>query len=929
MPTRTHESSFTTVSGVAADRVVNFRIDHRLAIPTEASVDVHLPDEVDPGDLVGIIGRIEFGYEGEPSHLFDGTIESVTMVGAPGDERRGHLYRFHLVSVLEPLSRVVTSQIFQELDVKEIVQKVLEQNGIPSDRQKWKLNGSYPKREYCVQYRESSLAFISRLLEEEGIYFFSDVKSPEEGGELLVFADDSPSAEAISGDEEIPFRAEGGFDRMEDSILAIVDRRRVVSGKFVLRDYDFEKPKLDLTSTAESDVDTALEIYDYPGGYFVPAEGKRLVKVRLQAEQAERSTVEIEGDCKRIAPGKKLKIGEASALHVEGEFFVTSVSHEMTRLGDGFSADGGESYRTHATLLPLAVHFRPRQLTPVPIIHGPQTARVVAPAGSQEEEIHTDKHGRAKVKFHWDLGPEMDDKASCWMRVSQLQTSGSMVLPRLRWEVVVEYLEGNPDRPIVTGRLYNGLYMPPYALPEGKSRTAMQSASTPGGGGRNEIRFEDKAGGEEIAINAQYDVNMSTANNKTHNVGKNQSRAVKVDSSMKVGSNSESKISKGFNTIVKADQSLTVGANRSVEVNAVAGLTVGGASNISIGGNVMEMDGNPLEALIALAVQKAAEVAAAKAAAALDHVQGAVQGKIDQVMGPVNDLTSKVQGMGEAMDSLGGGNLGAAAGLLGAAAALPSAAGFAGALGGGGGGMPGLAATNTAPGADASAGGIAGRNVIDQAVNGAIQKGVRGAGAALGAALGVGGAGGGGSSEANAAGPAGDVDGIDATDREKGPGHSTSKITGAAEEKVGSIKVTASLVGQMFNVAGNMKQKIGAARAELILGNRAESAEGNKTEKAIGLVILSGADETEAVSGTKMTMVGGAIVEKIAGGHNIVATGPASFVGALHKIEAKTAITLKCGDSEVVIDGSGVTMKAALVTFTAAKIQIPKATTEV
>jgi type VI secretion system secreted protein VgrG len=842
-----------------------------------------------------------------------------------------HHLRFHVTSKMALLERCVGSEIFQELDVKEIVTKVLEEHGILAGQQEWKLSGSYPKREYCVMYDESALAFVSRLLEEEGIYYHSE---RADDGEHIVFEDDSSNASPIAGSEELPFRQRTGLEIEKDAITSIVERRRVVSGKFSLRDYDFKRPKLDLGAEAESDVDTDLEVYDFPGLYVEPDEGKRLATVRLEAEQAARSTLLVESDCTRVAIGKKLSIVEALHDEINGSYVVTSVVHEL-----GYGGGREATYNVTAELIPAAVKFRSPRVTPAPIIDGPQTATVVAPKGSAPQEIHTDEHGRCKVKFHWDLGPDMDDKASCWMRVGQLQTSGSMVLPRIDWEVVVEFLEGNPDRPIVTGRLYNGIYMPPYALPEGKTRTSLRSMTTPGGMGSNEIRFDDKAGSEEIMIRAQYDQTITTANDKITTIGNNQTRTVKVDSTVKVGANEEVKITKGAQNTIGGSQSLSVGGNRSVEVNAVTGLTVAGNSSTTVGGNHFEMDGNPLEALLALAAQKAAEVAQAVAAQAMSRIDAAVQSKVDQVMGPINGIQSQMEEMGAAMQAVANGDLGAAAPMMAQAAGLPASPAdvLGGAFGGEAGGESEGGDAGGDAGGESEGGGGEGEEGppgittqlgVDSAVNQAIARGTGAAASALGAALGLDSGGGSSASGQNLSGPAGDVAGVDATDRAKGPGHSKSKVTGTLSEKVGSVKVTAALTGIHTKVAGDLTETIGAARAELIMGNRAEAVDGNKDETALGLVVVSRGDETEAVTGSKTVMVGGAILEKIAGGHSISAGGPATFIGAFHKIQAATSITLTCGASTVVIDGSGVALSSPIVTITAGKVSMTKAVAE-
>jgi type VI secretion system secreted protein VgrG len=933
MAIRTFSRSFSTPN-FTAHSVLAFRTEQRLGRPTEAHVTVQLAEYLDPDEMIGLVAQLSFnaGDDG-PERLFGGIIEAVTIVGSTfvGGGSVHHV-KFHVVSTIGLLARVEGSEIFQELDVKEIITKVLAANQIPVAQQEWKLSGSYPKREYCVQYNESVLAFISRLMEEEGIYFRTEMR---DDGEFVIFEDDSSNSAPIDGKVELPFRQRTGLDHGLDAIYSIAERRRVVSGKFVLRDYDFKRPKLEMTVSASSDADTDLEVYDFPGLYVEPSEGKRLAKVRLEAEQAARSVSLIESDCTRLDVGHKIKITDALHDEIDGGYVVVAAVHEL-----GYSGGNEAVYHVSAELVPEAIKYRSPRVTPSPIIEGPQTAKVVAPAGAPAEDIHTDEHGRCKVKFNWDLGPARDDKASCWMRTGQLETSGSMMLPRIDWEVVVEFLEGNPDRPIVSGRLYNGVFMPPYALPEGKTRTSIQTSSTPGGGGANEIRFEDNAGAEEIMIHAEFDHNLSTANNKTKNVGKSETVQIKVDSTKTVGSNEDIKITMGFETNVKADQSLSVGANRTLQVNAVTALNVGGASTTTVGGNHFEMDGNPLKALIAIAAEKAAEIAKAAAGQALNQINAAVQSKVDQAMGPINGLQQQMAQIGAGMQAVANGDMGGAAPLLAQAAGLPSPGAFASAMAGGGEGEGGggegggEAGRSEAGGAEGGEGGEPGEGGLSEqlgvndAVNSGIDRGAAAAADALGSALGLDADGGGGSSQANEAGLVGDVAGVDSTDRAKGPGHNTAKVTGTLKEKAGSTRIRAVLSGVHNEIAGDVKEDVGAAKIEMILGNRTETVGGGKTETALGLIIITKGDETEKVTGSKMQMVGGAILEKIAGGHSITAGSPASFIGAFHKIEAATSITLKCGASEVVIDDSGIAMKSPIVTITAGKVSMTKAVSE-
>lgn len=876
------------------------RLERRLGLLSEAELDVYTHTLVDPDELLGQMAHLAFGRE-EPEHVFDGVVMSVEAAATADDaDERGYMYRVHATSLMGLIERQRDCRIFQDKDVKEIVTDVLTSLGIDSSHQSWRLVESYPKREYCVQYNESALAFVSRLLEEEGIYYWSN---SGDDGEVITFEDDSTVSDPVDGETAIVFRHGAGLERAEDAIGVITQRHRTQTGKVVLRDYDFKKPKVDMTTTAEADRDADIELYDYPGMFGEPKEGQRLSQVRLEAFGARRSIFEVQAGCPRIVAGKWLEIKDAPDA-LDGEYFVTGAVHELK----------AGTYTVHATLIPKSVKYRSPKRTPVPVIDGPQTATVVAPEGSPAEEIHTDEHGRCKVRFHWDRYGKQDDTATFWMRVSQPQTSGSMILPRVGWEVIVEFLEGNPDRPIITGRVYNGKFMPPYALPEGKSRTSLQTRSSPGGGGTNEIRFEDKAGSEEIMIHAHKDTTLHTANNKKKSIAVNETRNVKVDSSLSVGADQTIKVTNGYLNTVDGSQTIDVGGSRKVEVNAVYGLTSAGTSKTSVSGGQMEMDGNPIQALLALAVNAATEAAQAAAAAQLQQLDAAVSAKVNQVMGPINQLQGQVQAVSDGMQAVSNGDLGAAASTLGAAAGLPMPAAFGASLAGGGGG----AARGGGEGEGGEGGGFSQAVGLDALVHGAIQSG----GNALGSALGLGGSGGGGSSAANTAGPDGAVAGNSASDSATGPGHAINICSATHTENVGSLKATIAAAGIHTTVKGARRQDVGAAHIEVVGGSRAESCLADKKEKAVGLVVLSSAPEQETVGGSRTTMVGGAVLEKIGGSHVMSATGTLTLAGAFHKIDASTAIVFECGESSVVIDGSGVTIKAAAVTITASKVSL-------
>jgi type VI secretion system secreted protein VgrG len=927
---RSFQTAFA-IGGAQAYKVLTFREVHQLSRPAFVEVDVLLAAYVDTEDLIAQTAELYFGYDGEAGRKFVGVVESVTIVGssAIGDAGRTYQYSFVLVTPLSLLAGNHRCLIQQVVDVKDAVTAVLTDAAsmLVVD---WRLTGSYPKRDYCVQYQETDLAFVSRMLEGEGIYYYFE--ADDNGALTMVICDDSTAAKPIDGDPTLHRRlALIGTDK--DSILAIDDTHTVVSGKFTLRDFNFLKPQVDMTSTALAATHTDFEVYDYPGGYLDPADGKRVAQLRLDAEQVAVETLSIDVDCTRVSVGCKLTVADTTTA--DGDWVVTRAVHEHE-----WDESGEPRYVCHAELLPAKTKFRPARVTPRPVIEGPQTASVMCPSGSQFEEIHTDEHAQCKVKFHWDLGPAMDDKATAWMRVSQLQTSGSMMLPRLGWEVIVEFLEGDPDRPIVTGRLYNGLFMPPYALPEGKTRTAIKTASTPGGGGSNEIRMEDKSGSEEIMMHSQKDTNVAVANNKVKNVGNNESLAIGASSTTSIGANQTVKITKGSKNDIKSDQTVIVGGTRSLEVNAVAAWNVTGSSTTTVGATQFEQIGNPLEALIALAVAKAAEIAAAKAKDAVAAIQGAVQGKIDQALGPVKDLVAKAGALGSGLQALGNGDLSALGGVVGGATGLPGVGAMGAAMGGGGSAPPGGAEASAAGGAvsgaaDAASGAlaapsaatIAAGNMLNAALGSAIQSAASKAVAGLDSAAGVDAAGGGGASDPNVAGPVGDVPGVDQTDRAKGPGHSTYKVTGTHSETVGSIKVLGVLNGINTNIAGNMKQDVGAAIVQMAYGDIAEAITGSKKEKELGLIVMA-KGESEHAKGSKMSMVGGLVLDKVGGNQSMEAGGNLTLIGAMHKLEASTAIVIKCGESEVTINGDGVSIKSLMINFGGGTIQLPKPSAE-
>jgi type VI secretion system secreted protein VgrG len=905
-----------------ASHVLAFRETHELGRRPEVMVRALLDQVVPLDDLIGSGALLTFNVSGEAPRYFRGFIETVELEGNPQEDGALVLptYVLRVVSLLALLERSEDCRIFQNLTVQQIIVEVLATHGIKETVEgkpqvEFRLTDTYPPREYCVQYRESALHFISRLCERDGIYFFSDQVDGKR--ECLVFADDSSTKAELSPEEAVPRREATNQDGEGAAIYRLDPDRSLSSGEVILGAYDFMRPQLDLLQTARAERSTDLSAYDFSNDYVDVAEGKRLSQVRLEQTRARSERVHIESDSPAIKAGHWVKISGGLG-DADSEYFVVGVVHEYydhRKLREGGRTQA--SYRVHAELVPKAQRYRVPARHAAPIIDGPQTATVVAEKDSPSETIHTDPEGRCRVRFHWDRAPDTYDKASCWMRVAQLQTSGSMVLPRVDWEVVVEFLEGNPDHPVVTGRLFNDKFMPPYALPEGRTRTSLQTSSSPSGGGTNEIRFEDKAGSEEIFIHSQYNTGIAAANNRKKTVAKDETLVVGNNAKLEVGVNQDVKVTNGNQTVIGADQTCSVGANRTVSVNAVYGLTVGGSASSTVGGNQFEMVGNPLEGLLSLAASQAVALASAEVTKVAEKVQGMVQGALNQVLGPIQDLQAKVEGMAGDMQAVSEGALSASVGLSASAAALPGLDAVSRSV------AAGPAATLSGPEDDTSSIGISGAALANAAMRQGISGGIQSAKSAIGSAMGIDGAAGGGQSQGNAAGPAGDLAGFSESDTAAGPGYSQYTVQGTTTEQAGGNRITAAAGAIMLN-AKSESESVGAAHIEIIKGNRAESVEGASSETEPALVMVVGGDSSQVIKGALNTMVGGAVIETIGGNRTVEADGNVTIVGATHALTAQTKMTFKCGASSIVIDGSGITIQAPLVSIEGSSIDLPK-----
>jgi len=474
--------------------------------------------------------------DGAPRY-FHGVIKRLVQSGLPQDGLA--TYRAELVPWLWLLSRTADCRIFQDLSIQEVVSQVFDGLGFV-DYEFRAVNGGQEKQEYCVQYRETALSFVSRLLEEEGMCYFFEHAADRH---LLVIVD-TPSAHALCPGQEIARVATGSHQafKEEDVILEAIWCGELQSGAIALGDFNFETPGSSLDVELASERPMAR--YDYPSRSLTRDRGDLQARLRLEEHSAAVNRLEGVSTCRAFCPGFRFELQNYFRPDVEADQVLLRVRHDARQsltAGDG----QGFSYRNSFTSFPLSVPFRPPRLTRKPRVTGVQTAIV---AGKSGEELWADNYGRVKVQFHWDRRGQRDENSSCWIRVAHQWAGknwGSIFTPRLGQEVIVDFLEGDPDRPIIVGRVYNAEQMPPYELPTEATKSTIKSDSSKGGEGFNELRFEDKASEEEIFQHAQKDFNIKVLNNHSRSVD--------------------------------ANESITVGGNRSVVVKGNQNVTVKGA----------------------------------------------------------------------------------------------------------------------------------------------------------------------------------------------------------------------------------------------------------------------------------------------------------------------------------------------------------------
>ena len=445
-------------------------------------------------------------------------------------------YRLDLVPRLAYLAHRVNSRIFQGRSVPEILAQLLEEHGILDGDYRFALGPTrYSRRDYCVQYGESDLAFLTRLCEEEGLHFHHEHR-PD--GHVLVFGDDATGFPRLGATRYLP-----GSGLVADE--AVVRRFDVAlqtrSSATTLRAHDFLQPRLRLESSAEAATQPVLEHYGFPGRFTDRLTGQRLSGRRLESLRVDAHQARGASDQPRLVSGHFLPLEQHPRSDWNQLWLLTEVHHqgrqpqvleESIPSDDSHSTDDGfrQGYRNTFAAIPWTVPFRLPLRHPKPRLLGQQSAVVTGPAG---EEIHCDALGRVKVQFHWDRQGQADERTSCWLRVASGWAGngyGALAVPRIGMEVLIGFLEGDPDQPLVIGCLYHAEHRPPLELPRDKTRSSFKSLSSPGGGGYNELRIEDRQGQEEINVHAQRDWDERIGHDQRSEIGHERHQRIRGNS---------------------------------------------------------------------------------------------------------------------------------------------------------------------------------------------------------------------------------------------------------------------------------------------------------------------------------------------------------------------------------------------------------------
>jgi type VI secretion system secreted protein VgrG len=551
--------------------------------------------DIDPDAILGQKVTLAVVLSGGKKRYFQGFVSEFSQGGWL---QRYHRYR----AIVRPwywlLTRTADCRIYQELTVPQIFEEVVKQYGFTD--YELRLAGTYQPWEYCVQYRETDFNFLSRLLEQEGIYFFFE---HDDSKHTLVLTDDPGKHKTLDGYDTVPYYPESATEaqRERDHLEYWSYTKSVLPVTFATTDFDFEKPRKSLAASAtiaRKHQQGSFEIFDYPAelSKLDSQQADVTANVRIEELQSPYMIARGHGNAAGLATGLRFTLEKFPRKDLNIAYIVTGATYALT--ADAYEPgqpQSAEEFSVAIEAIDARTHFRPERRTPKPVVQGAQTAMVVGAAG---EEIYTDKYARVKVQFHWDRYGKLDEKSSCWVRVSQLWAGkawGGIHIPRIGQEVIVSFLEGDPDQPIITGRVYNGDSMPPYTLPANATQSGIKSRSSKGGSDANfnEIRMEDLKGSELLTIHAEKDQSISVENDESHTVGHDRAKTIdhdetshiKHDRTETVDNNESIMIGVNRTEKVGSNENITIGANRTESVGANESITIAANRTISVGAN--------------------------------------------------------------------------------------------------------------------------------------------------------------------------------------------------------------------------------------------------------------------------------------------------------------------------------------------------------
>jgi type VI secretion system secreted protein VgrG len=569
--------------------VIKEQLGRLFQIEVEMSAE---DNALDFNSLVGTSATVWMERPDGNKRYFNGLISRFSQ---PSQEGRLACYKATLVPWLWFLTRAADCRIFQNKTATDIIEDVFKAQGF--DDYKLDLTGTYREREYCVQYRESDFNFVSRLMEQEGIYYYFE---HEDGKHTLALTDAASSHSEYDTYSSIEYRPrpKAGSDDGENISDWVVEME-VQTGAYVTGEFNFKTPNAPIVtndSISRQHAHSSYEVFDYPGEFDVREEGEDYAKRRIEELQAQHEIVHGQATSRGIAAGYKFTLKDHPRSDQNQSYLVTAATFHLDsgEFESGGKPKSEEFYKCNFTAMPADEQFRSTRHARKPLIQGPQTAMVVGTSG---EEIDTDEYGRVKVQFHWDRQGQSDENSSCWVRVSQPSAGkgwGAISLPRIGQEVMVEFLEGDPDRPIITGRVYNASAVVPYALPDNKTISTFISNSSKGGDGYNEFRIEDKKGSEKIYLHGEKDHDERIKNDTKEWVGNDRHLIVKNDQLEKVEGDQHLGVTGDSRLKIEGKFGETISGDHVAAVKGADNLAVTGDQKVKVDGDVNLKGGQDL-----------------------------------------------------------------------------------------------------------------------------------------------------------------------------------------------------------------------------------------------------------------------------------------------------------------------------------------------